>query len=59
MEISDVQSHYMATGELRHRIIDNDWTDAGTPYSLVRANVAVMPVEERRRIYDDLEFGKG
>lgn len=58
LEISDVQSHYMATGELRHRIINNDWTDAGTPYSLARANVAVMPAEQRRRIYDDLEFGK-
>jgi len=53
LEISDVQSHYMSAGALRHRVISNDWTDAGTPYSLARANFAAMSVEDRRTIRRD------
>ena len=59
LEISDVQSHYMRIGGLRHRIIGNDWTDSGTPYSLARANMAVMDPGDRRRICEDLEWCNG
>lgn len=58
MEISDVQAHYMEAGTLRHRIIQNDWTDAGTPYSLVRASMATMSDDERDRLCEDIDFGK-
>ena len=53
LEISDIQRHYAKAGTLRHRVIDNDWTDAGTPYSFVRANMAVMDAEERERVWND------
>ena len=56
MEISDVQGHYMDAGTLRHRIIRNDWTDAGTPYSLVRASMAAMSEGERKRLCADIDF---
>jgi len=58
MEISDVQAEYMAAAALRHRIIQNDWTDAGTPYSLVRASMAAMSDDERGKLCADLNFGK-
>jgi len=58
MEISDVQDHYMFASALRHRIIQNDWTDAGTPYSLVRASLAAMSDDERDRLCGDISFGK-
>jgi len=54
LEISDVQAHYMSAGTLRHRVIANDWTDAGTPYSLARANFAVMSEEARTRMRKDI-----
>ena len=56
MEISDVQGHYMDAGTLRHRIIRNDWPDAGTPYSLVRASMAAMSEGERKRLCADIDF---
>lgn len=56
LEISDVQSHYMNSGALRYREIDNDWTDAGTPYSLTRAMMSVLTQDQRDRIWRDLHF---
>lgn len=37
MEITDVNNRYIAWGEMRHRVIDGWWTDAGTVPSLHRA----------------------
>lgn len=37
LEITDVNSRYLAWGDLRHRMIDGWWTDAGTVQSLHRA----------------------
>jgi len=58
MEISDVQSHYVREAMLRHRIVKNDWTDAGTPHSLARANMAVLSPESLSRVMQDIAFGK-
>lgn len=37
LEITDVNSAYVAWGDLRHRVMDGWWTDAGTIDSLHRA----------------------
>lgn len=39
LEITDVQNAYIERGELGYRILDGQWTDAGTFESLYRANV--------------------
>lgn len=41
LEITDVNSRFVEWGELRHRMIDGWWTDAGTVQSLHRAAALV------------------
>jgi glucose-1-phosphate thymidylyltransferase len=41
-EISDVNSAYVAKGQLAYDILDGWWTDAGTFESLIRANEMVV-----------------
>jgi len=38
LEITDVNNAYLDNGTLSHRIIEEFWTDAGTPNSLYRAS---------------------
>jgi glucose-1-phosphate thymidylyltransferase len=42
LEISDVNSAYLAKGQLAYDILDGWWTDAGTFESLIRANEMVV-----------------
>jgi glucose-1-phosphate thymidylyltransferase len=42
LEISDVNSAYVAKGQLAYDILDGWWTDAGTFESLIRANELVV-----------------
>jgi len=42
LEISDVNSAYMAKGQLAYDLLDGWWTDAGTFESLIRANEMVV-----------------
>lgn len=44
-EITDVQNEYLRRGQLRHDVIDCDWSDAGTPESLYRATQLVHDSE--------------
>jgi glucose-1-phosphate thymidylyltransferase len=37
LEITDVNNHYVARGEMRHHVLEGWWTDAGTVPSLHRA----------------------
>jgi glucose-1-phosphate thymidylyltransferase len=41
LEITDVNNHYLARGELQHDILEGWWTDAGTFESLFRAGQLV------------------
>ncbi len=41
LEITDVNSAYIARGALRHHVVDGWWTDAGTVTSLYRAGTLV------------------
>ncbi len=38
LEITDVNNRYLAWGDLRHRVVEGWWTDAGTIRSLHRAS---------------------
>jgi len=38
LEITDVNNRYLEWGELRYSMLENGWTDAGTPHSLWFAN---------------------
>lgn len=38
LEITDVNNHYIKTGMIAYRIIEGEWTDAGTFDSLLRAS---------------------
>ena len=38
LEITDVNNHYIKKGELKYEILDDWWTDAGTPESYRKAN---------------------
>jgi glucose-1-phosphate thymidylyltransferase len=41
LEITDVNNHYLADGQLDYSLLDGWWTDAGTFESLLRANTLV------------------
>ena len=41
LEITDVNNHYIQNGIMTHRIIEGEWTDAGTFDSLLRASCLV------------------
>ena len=56
LEITDVNNRYIAWGEVEFDVLDSDWTDAGTFYSLVRANLMAMPSEERARLIRDVQM---
>ncbi len=45
LEITDVNNRYIEKGQLYYNIVDGWWTDAGTPESLLRANVLVARKE--------------
>jgi glucose-1-phosphate thymidylyltransferase len=47
LEITDVNSAYLARGDLQHEVIDGWWTDAGTFESLHRANALVHAQRHR------------
>lgn len=47
LEITDVNNHYIAWGELRHYIVDGWWTDAGTIPSLYRATRLVAETTDQ------------
>lgn len=38
LEITDVNNHYIKTGEMRYSVLAKWWTDAGTPESYMAAN---------------------
>jgi len=46
-EITDVLNHYVADGRLFWRIYDGDWSDAGTPPSLLRASALAADARAR------------
>jgi glucose-1-phosphate thymidylyltransferase len=48
LEIADVNSAYLARGELEHDVLRGWWTDAGTFESLARASELVMSTSDRR-----------
>jgi len=52
LEITDVNNAYIARGELSYDILNGWWTDAGTHYSLAKAN------ELARDLVFNEEFGK-
>jgi glucose-1-phosphate thymidylyltransferase len=41
LEVTDINNHYLKTGNLRYIVVDGYWTDAGTPESLTLANQLV------------------
>jgi glucose-1-phosphate thymidylyltransferase len=41
LEVTDVNNHYLRRGQLRHRLLNGYWTDAGTLESLSHANQLV------------------
>ncbi len=45
LEITDVNNRYIEKGQLYYDIVKGWWTDAGTPESLLRANVLVARKE--------------
>jgi len=46
LEITDVNNRYIEWGEMRYRILDGWWTDAGTVESLHRASRLVAAVDD-------------
>ncbi len=55
LEITDVNNQYIAWGEAEFDILEAHWTDAGTFYSLMRANLLAMPNDERLRLLDEMD----
>jgi len=45
MEITDVNNHYIARGEMTWDLLAGPWTDAGTFESLLRANVLMQDID--------------
>lgn len=45
LEITDVNNHYIARGEMRFSVLDGWWTDAGTPESYKIANQLAYKLE--------------
>ena len=41
LEITDVNNHYISSGDMRFSLMEGWWTDAGTPVSYKRANKLV------------------
>lgn len=54
LEILDVLKSYMDKGQLEFDFLPGHWTDAGTFYSLIKANLLAMDKEERKRLIDEI-----
>jgi glucose-1-phosphate thymidylyltransferase len=55
LEITDVNNHYIACGEMSYDVLDGWWTDAGTIESLLRASNLIS---ERERGLGRERFGR-
>lgn len=59
LEILDIISVYMKRGDLEFDFLPGNWIDAGTFNSLMKANLLLMDMEERKRLVDELKQDEG
>ncbi|MFB3896703.1 MAG: sugar phosphate nucleotidyltransferase [bacterium] len=55
LEITDVNNTYVKQGTMECEIISGQWTDAGTFYSLMRANLLAMESVSRKKLISELQ----
>ncbi|MCX7919880.1 MAG: sugar phosphate nucleotidyltransferase [bacterium] len=56
LEITDVNNAYIQRGLMEYEILQGHWTDAGTFYSLLRANLLSMDKKERMKLLKELQI---
>lgn len=54
LEITDVNNAYIQQGTMEFELLKGHWTDAGTFYSLMRANLLSMSKSERVRLLKEI-----
>lgn len=54
LEITDVNNSYIERGLMEFDFLPGYWTDSGTFYSLMRANLLAMDKDERKRLIQEL-----
>lgn len=54
LEITDVNNAYIKQGTMEYEIISGNWTDAGTFYSLIRANLLTMDRSTRNGLIKEM-----
>ncbi len=55
LEITDVNNVYIRRREMEYDILDGQWTDAGTFYSLMRANLLMTNSADRSKLIKELK----
>jgi glucose-1-phosphate thymidylyltransferase len=55
LEITDVNNSYIEKGLMEFDFLPGYWTDSGTFYSLVRANLLAMDEKDRRQLIQELK----
>lgn len=55
LEITDVNNAYIRRREMEYDVLDGQWTDAGTFYSLMRANLLMTNPPARSKIIQEVE----
>lgn len=58
LEITDVNNAYICQGTMEFDFLEGHWTDAGTFYSLMRANLLAMDRKELKQLLKELHVQK-
>lgn len=58
LEITDVNNTYIKRGVMEFDFLPGYWTDAGTFYSLIRANLLAMDADDRVKLFMELKEEK-
>jgi len=57
LEITDVNNAYIRLKQMEYDILEGNWTDAGTFYSLMRANLLMTDPSDRVKLIQELGLG--